>query len=360
MFNWKDIGQIHLEMTDRCNASCAQCARNILGGKENPNLSQAELTLEDIKIIFPKDVLAHLKRIYMCGNYGDPIVARDCLDAFDYFRNMNLEIDLGLNTNGGARNKKWWSDLAGIFDRKGEVKFGIDGLVDTNHLYRRNVDFKKVIDNASSFISNGGNAVWEYIVFRHNEHQIEEARSLAKELGFKKFTLKKTGRFFSNSKLEGILRQEVHNNDGDIEYYLELPSQEQYQNQSLRKENELIRSYGSLMNYLDMTQVSCKTLNEGSLYVSSEGLLFPCCWTANQLYLWYNQPKTSNIWKLIEKSGGKENLNLRNQGFDEILKGKFFNYIISSWTCSSIENGKLRVCAKTCGSKFNQFKDQYK
>ena len=51
MFKLENIKQIHLEITDRCNASCPQCARNILGGKENPHLSQTELSLEDIKKI---------------------------------------------------------------------------------------------------------------------------------------------------------------------------------------------------------------------------------------------------------------------------------------------------------------------
>ena len=39
-------------------------------------------------------------------------------------------------TNGGARSKQWWTDLGKLTKGKMRVTFGIDGLEDTNHLYR--------------------------------------------------------------------------------------------------------------------------------------------------------------------------------------------------------------------------------
>lgn len=34
-----------------------------------------------------------------------------------------------------------------------------------------------------------------YLVFQHNEHQVEEAERLASELGFKEFAIKSTSRY---------------------------------------------------------------------------------------------------------------------------------------------------------------------
>ncbi len=360
MFKLEKIKQVHLEITDRCNASCPQCARNILGGKENPHLSNSELSLADIKAIFPPEIVRGLKRIFMCGNYGDPGVGRDTLAAFEYFREENPEMNLGMNTNGGMQTPSWWARLAQVIGGKGDIKFGLDGLGDTNHLYRKNVDFSRAMANIQAFIDNGGRAVWEFIVFRHNEHQVEQARELATQMGCEKFTLKKTGRFFSNTKLQGKERQEVHNRSGEVEYYLEKPHDLQYQNQSLQKEQGLVSEFGSLENYLNQTQVDCKTLNEGSIYISSQGLAFPCCWTGNQLYLWYNKPRSSEVWKVIESSGGLQAIDAKVKPLAEILEGEFFTQIQKSWGCSSLEEGKLKVCSKTCGQSFNQFKDQYK
>jgi hypothetical protein len=46
----------------------------------------SELSLADIKTILLPDFIAGLKRIYACGNYGDPIVARECIEVFRYLR----------------------------------------------------------------------------------------------------------------------------------------------------------------------------------------------------------------------------------------------------------------------------------
>ena len=65
--------------------------------------------------------------------------------------------------------------------------FSIDGLADTNKLYRIGINHDRVMANAKAFIEAGGKARWKFIVFRHNEHQVEEARELAKDMGFWQF-----------------------------------------------------------------------------------------------------------------------------------------------------------------------------
>ena len=68
------------------------------------------------------------------------------------------------------------------------------------HLYRRNTSYKKVIDNAKAFIQAGGEAHWQFIVFRHNEHQLKEAKKLSEEMGFKKIDFMYSDRFDTNNQ----------------------------------------------------------------------------------------------------------------------------------------------------------------
>jgi len=354
-----EIEAIHLEVTDNCNAACPQCARNKLGGIVNPMLPQRELFLDDIKKILPEHFVSQLKRLYMCGNYGDPIVARDTLEIFKYLRSVSPSINLAMNTNASARDEKWWFELGRVTGRKGNVKFGIDGLGDTHHHYRRKTDFHKIISNAKAFIAGGGRARWEFLVFLHNEHQVEQAKELSLELGFEKFTVKKTGRFFSNTKSSVNEKQEVHDMNGNVEYYIEKPLNEKYQNQSLNKENTIIKRFGSMENYLLKTDVTCKTAQEKSIYISSEGLVFPCCWTANQLYLWYMPKEKGHMWDMIRKIGGKEKISALEKSIQSIVNGPFFDLIKRSWQGSCLKTEKSKVCAKTCGTLFDQFKDQY-
>lgn len=359
MLDYDTIETLHIEVTDKCNASCPQCARNQSGGKVNSHLPLVELSLNDIKKIVPVELIHRLKMALFCGNFGDPIVAKETLEILEYFREINPNINLSINTNGSARDVSWWTRLGEVIQNKGNIKFGIDGLADTHALYRKGTDFHKIIRNAEAFIKAGGNAHWDFIVFRHNEHQVEEARALAAQLGFKKFIVKKTGRFFSNSKLEKKEHQDVLDEQNRPIYKIQPPVNSEFHNSSLAREEGLIKQFGSMQSYLEMTDISCKSLNEKSLYVSSEGLIFPCCWTANQMYVWYVPAASTPLHKLLDSHGGPETINAKFNSLESILENPFFKSIQASWSCKSMSEGKLQVCAKTCGSSFDQFKDQY-
>lgn len=334
------------------------CLRNVSGGVVNPQLPLTELTLLDIQNIFPVDFVQQLERIYYCGNYGDPVVAQDTLKSLYYFKEANPEIHLSLFSNASARAPAWWKEVAALTR---EVHFAIDGLKDTNAIYRRGTQFELIMKNAQAFIDSGGKAVWDFIVFRHNEHQIEEAQKLAQQMGFAQFNIKKTGRFFSNTKSEVKTQQAVYDSQGSVEYFLEMPLNPKYLNAALAKEEELLKKYTHLENYLDQTQILCKVAAEKSVYVSAEGFVFPCCWTANQLYPWYLEPRSSQMWTVIGQLPERENsISAKYKSIQAIIDGDFFNKIENSWQLPSTKQGKLKPCAKTCGKEFDPFREQFK
>lgn len=334
------------------------CLRTVCGGQNNPNLPLVELGMVEIKKIFPIPFIKQLDRMYMCGNYGDPIVAQDTLKVFRYFRDVNPEIRLDMFTNGSAKNEAWWQELAGVIDL---VHFSVDGLADTNHIYRKGTHFPTIMKNIEAYRGAGGEAVWDYIVFRHNEHQIHEAEQLAVELGFKSFNIKKTGRFFSNSRMESKGKQEVYNREGDLDYYIEMPLSKKYHNSAVAKEQALIDKYGSLESYLDKTPINCKVAKEKSLYITATGDAFPCCWTANQLYPWYFPNQKSYMWKLLEKlENGPSDMSALQHGLEKVVNGEFFqDVLLKSWKAKSIKKGRPKCCAKTCGSEFDPFRAQF-
>jgi MoaA/NifB/PqqE/SkfB family radical SAM enzyme len=377
MYTYDEIKTVHLEMTERCNASCPQCGRNINGGETNPYLKDRELDLISIQKIFPEKFIKQLAHIYMCGNYGDPIVAKDTLEAFRYFREVNKDIRLSMNTNGSARTEDWWKELASILKPNGHVIFSIDGLEDTNHKYRRNTNWDKIISNVEAFINAGGNAHWEFIVFQHNEHQVELARELSVKLGFKYFQVKKTARFFSSAS--GHIKQGsviVDKKGNKIE--LQMPRNPEYLNHGLKQLDtnvipivtlpttyeeikdklgpELFNS--SIIESYDKTEIDCKVKKEKNLYISAEGLVMPCCWMASTVYSWHHMYKRTQIWKYINKVG-IDKINAHNYTIEEILDGEFFNMVQASWELPTCSQGKLTVCAKTCGKDLETFSKQY-
>ena len=334
------------------------CLRTVCGGETNPQLPLVELSLSDIQNIFKPEFIRQLNRMFICGNYGDPIAAKDTLEVYKYFRQENPNIRLDMFTNGSARPETWWQELAKVIDC---IHFSIDGLEDTNHLYRRGTHFPTIMKSIKAYIGNGGKAVWDFIVFRHNEHQIEEVKKLSEELGFQKLNIKKTGRFFSNTRMQVKDKQVVFTKSGEVDYYIEMPLNEKYQNQALAKEMALVEKYGSLEKYLDKTPIRCKVDEEKSMYLSAVGHAFPCCWTGNQLYPWYFPEKKSYMWKLVnELENGIDDLDTKVHSLESVVNGPFFQKIMeNSWERQSIKEGRPKCCAKTCGTEFDPFREQF-
>lgn len=388
IYHYKEIKTVHLEVTDSCNAACPMCARNINGGEDNPQLPNTELFLEDIKTIFTVEFIEQIDKIYMCGNYGDPIAAQDTLEILNYFRTVNSNINLSMHTNGSAKKPDWWKNLATVIGNNGYVVFSIDGLEDTNHLYRQNTIWSKIMENAQAFIDAGGNARWDYIVFEHNQHQVDQAKLLSEQMGFKKFQFKKSARFFSN--VSGATKQshQAANRKGETTL-LKPPSDLKYRNnaleqlskidkldssvdfvphtvkelvhiQSSQKFNTDINKKKPMEKYWDEVSIKCKVAEEKSLYISAEGVVQPCCWTAGQMYVWYWSPQGGQIWQAINQIG-KDKLNAKTSSLESIVNGLYFQDIIpNSWKKSSCAEGKLQVCAKTCGVNNDAFSEQFR
>jgi len=241
MYKLEDIRQIHLEITQKCQAACTMCDRNINGGAINPHLGcngvLDELTLEDIKSIFKPKFIKQLKAMQLCGNHGDPIVARDTLEVLQYFREHNPDMWLSMNTNAGAKDDFWWYNLAQCLGQNGRVIFSVDGLEDTNHLYRQNVQWKIVERSFHAFIEGGGRARWDFLVFDFNEHQVEEAREMAKRWGVEEFIVKKSSRFITGHTSEKKESHQGQNRKGKKTQLLKEPSSEALKNPALKKHN---------------------------------------------------------------------------------------------------------------------------
>ena len=174
MYSYEDITTVHLEITQKCQAACPMCDRNENGGRDNRHIDNSELSLQDCQSIFTPTFIQQLQTMFMCGNLGDPIIARDSLEVFDYFRSYNKNMWLSMNTNAGAKNVEWWQELAKTIGKKGAVIFSVDGLSDTNHLYRQNVVWDNVERNMRAFVDAGGRARWDYICLLYTSDAADE------------------------------------------------------------------------------------------------------------------------------------------------------------------------------------------
>jgi MoaA/NifB/PqqE/SkfB family radical SAM enzyme len=329
MYNLNQIKAIHFEPTSRCQASCPMCARNFQGGIENPFLILEDISLDQFKKWFPKKFISQLDRFYMCGNVGEPILAKDTLEIFEYIRTVNPNINLGMNTNGSARTVDWWKRLAKVFDNKGYVRFGIDGLADTHKLYRIGTDWNKIIENASAFISAGGLGIWDMLVFDHNKHQIDECEKISKDIGFKEFAIKHTSRF----KEEHI---HVLTRSGKTSHFI-YPSD---------RSKNFTKDFSNYKIEENRT-IHCKVKQELNLFINAHGNVFPCCW------LDIDALPPMSLSRVDYLDRGFQIPSLNKMSLEEIFDSQYFDLIEKTWN----EN-PLRECSKQCG-KIDKFNAQF-
>ena len=327
MFNLDQLKSIHLEVTSKCQARCPMCPRRINGGMLNPMITLDEISLVKFKTWFDIDFVKQLNDFNLCGNLGDPIIAQDTLEIFKYLRQHNPNITLIMHTNGSARNTAWWQELAQTGVR---VTFGIDGLVDTHKLYRVSTDWDQIINNATNFIKSGGIAFWHMLVFKHNEHQIDDCRNLSIQLGFKEFTIKHTSRF-ANDRLP------VLDDSGKTTHTL-YPT---------TKSLDMISKVRSAVIEIKPV-ISCKSVKNKQIYISSDGNVSPCCWTD---FSWILHKQDNRI-DYMDKIGVIPNLN--TMSLKDIFDSGFFNKISNTW-----DNDPLMECSKQCGS-FDKLNEQFK
>lgn len=341
-YSYESISLLEIEISTYCNAACPQCPRNVYGGKTVPDLPLINWSTDQFIDIIKKDFIQQLKVIYFCGTYGDPLMNSSLVEMCHYLKAVNPNIKIGIHTNGGAGKSETFQQLAKLVNF---IAFGIDGLDDTNHLYRRNTSWETILNNAQSYIDAGGYAVWDFIVFKHNQHQVETAKELSQKLGFKEFNIKKTGRFF-NKAHELINKVDVQDKNNNFLYSIEPPSINLYKNTGY----ELIK-VKNLSKYIASTKIDCYFMKNNMVYIGADGYVFPCGFLHDRLY-GIEVKRSSDytkIKKLMDDVGGNLFTNVFFNSIKNIIDGPWFAAIKSSWDSES----RLERCAITCGETIN-------
>lgn len=347
------ISQIELELTTKCNASCPQCVRNYFGSYTWPTLPIVDMDINWLKETIPKEVWQQLEHIKFCGTYGDPCMHKDLLDIVAWIK-RNSGASITINTNGGIRSKVWWQDLAELLESdRDKVFFGIDGLEDTNHLHRIGVTYDKVIENLIAFNRAGGHSIWSYLVFEHNQHQIEQARELSKRLGCRNFAAKSTSRFVNKSH-ELIDQTPVLDDQGNTVYFIKPPTLPKYKNTGYDDFKITNSQHNGYQNYLKYAMIDCKAKRQYTIYISAEGDVFPCGWLSDRMYGFESESHSDNqtMLGIIESIGGRSKINLHQTSLNDIVFGSWFDAIEHSWGTNSIHR-----CAHMCGNESTLIKN---
>lgn len=248
------VTSLDIGLTDNCNAGCPQCPRtDSTTFKKVDWLEVGELYLEDIKQIIPPNQMSEIRRISLCGSYGDPLVARDIIPIINYFFEHSPKLNLSINTNGSMKNTKWWHSLGQALKNKNVIiQFGIDGVNQEQHeRYRKRTNFDKILKHAQIVQMYGVRIAWQYLIFEYNKDDLETAKMLAKKYKFDQFTHFVTNRPDTDDHKKVT---DQHNVD-----------------QTQRRE-----SFNS--DTKKVVKVECLAENLNEVHINAKGEVIPCCY----------------------------------------------------------------------------------
>jgi MoaA/NifB/PqqE/SkfB family radical SAM enzyme len=188
-----DPPSIEIELTSKCTLFCAECPRTKDSKEEEHLWNFGEIPLDTIKSLLEN--IPDTRNIIFSGAYGDPIYHSKFIEIMELCKINQKKVTV--NTNGSYRNSEWWTRLAQTMGSNVCFVFSVDGLEDTNKIYRVNSDWPSILNGMKIMTQQAETPIeWKWILFRQNQDQVEEAYRLSKEIGIRTFTVIKSGRPF--------------------------------------------------------------------------------------------------------------------------------------------------------------------
>ncbi len=251
--------QLHVEASTYCNARCPLCPRSLYGYKVEGVYPEVHLSVQKFKDALER--FPEREYVYFNGHLGDPMMNPNIVELVKL-----TGCRTAVTTNGSIGSRQSWEDLA---KNNIEVRFSIDGLEDTNHIYRQDVQWNKVMDRVKWFIDAGGVAIWKWIAFKHNVHQEEETRALAKTLGFVRFDASNQGRNYGPAlDREGNITHWILPADGSLEPgNYDVPD-------GIKRYRETHQNFEVEDKVYD---INCLHLRDNDSYINAKGEVSPCC-----------------------------------------------------------------------------------
>jgi len=312
MTRWREL---NIELTTACNAGCAFCNRTL-----TPNLKPTNLDF----LIFHKIPFDQFEVIRLCGNRGDLIFYPNLFELINHIKDVtHHNTNIVIQTNGSIHSFGWWAELGELMRYHDDnlITFALDGLEDTHSLHRVGTDFNTIVQNIEAFIRAGGKAMIQFIVFKHNEHQLESVKQLAEDIGCVEFWTRRS-RCFSNefqrpSNSYNITR-------------LELNTQ--------HKDREIV----------------CDMVHRNKLYLTVYGEIRPCCYMGDDNYIddfkLFFKEQIKDVFGLQYIAGYKKNPkenNLYYNSFEDAMNSK---YIQSIWRSYK----HINRCNEKCRTNFDE------
>jgi MoaA/NifB/PqqE/SkfB family radical SAM enzyme len=170
-----------IDVCNVCNLRCPLCPT----GNTTIARKQAMLSLAQYKELFGK--IKEYALVVSLYNHGEPLLNPDVFSIIEYTHRNRVGTNISSNFN--------WPQPVEINDfirsKLDYVTISLDGVTqDSYQQYRVRGDIGEVLDNLKRLLSarkalrsKTPFVEWQFIVFKHNEHEVDAAKKLASEIG---------------------------------------------------------------------------------------------------------------------------------------------------------------------------------
>jgi MoaA/NifB/PqqE/SkfB family radical SAM enzyme len=268
---------LHIETTTRCTLACPACPRTTWHNILKKPVSKEDLDVDLLEKFLDCPGGKKLDKFILSGDYGDSIYYPDLIKLLQRFRDR---VSFTIVTNGSRQTEKFWHTLAEVLTEKDTICFSIDGLEDTNHLYRINSDWSSIMKGVDIMVKSRAQVHWKTIVFKFNYDNLSAIKSFALAKGTT-WHAEKTHRH-GNTELEPPLE------------YIE-------NNHVFQK--EFVTNHGFEI------EPRCE---KDAKVITASGYLHPCDWIRNPQTFYKSQ-----LWK--QKDRWLEKVNLKNSTYDQAI-----------------------------------------
>ena len=228
------------------------------------------------------------------------------------------------------------------------------------------------MENAQAFNDAGGVSIWEYLIFQHNQHQLDQARNLSEEMNFDEIKFKRPFGFETVSGNYESIR--VLKDTGEFDYSIYPADEKNHRNKNFGDTS--IDRYGnnlslypddfekSLLNNTqhyekifkkealrykeqDENEISCMTKNNGEVYIDSAGKVHPCCFLSvgsQNVNLAFD---SLQYFKWLENNLTEDQNNAILYPLEDIINSGFLSKIEQTWS-KTHEEGRMMCCTQMC------------
>lgn len=164
-----------------CNLRCPFCPT----GQRRDVRTKNRMSLEDFKSIIDKlgPYLIHIDLV----NWGEPLLNENIFEMIEYAKEYRADVKIDTNLNHLSREGADRLVLSGL----DKIVVSIDGLSEETYAkYRIGGNFRAAMENLRLLIdrrrelgSGKPYITWQFLVFRHNEHEIKEVLRVGRKIG---------------------------------------------------------------------------------------------------------------------------------------------------------------------------------